>query len=58
VVDNALGVYETNTKKLVQQITKMLDTDLSKYHANREKVQLEIGTPEIAEYIKNLDLRA
>jgi hypothetical protein len=52
VVDNAMGIYETNTKKLVQKITKMLDTDLSKYHVNREKVQLEIGTEQIAEYIK------
>lgn len=52
VVQNGLGLYESNTPKLVQKITEMLDTDLSEYHANREKVQLEIGTQEIAEYIK------
>ena len=56
VVQNGMGIYESNTPKLVQKITEMLDTDLSEYHTNREKIQLKIGTEQIAEHIKSFQM--
>ena len=54
VVDNKVGKYEKNIKKLTHIAAQMLDGDLSSYQDAIKNLDLKIWTKEIAEYIKSL----
>lgn len=54
VMDNKVGEYEKNIKKLTQIATQMLDGDLSEYQCAITNLDLKIWTPEIAEYIRSI----
>jgi len=54
VVENKVGTYEKNIKKLTQIAKEILDGDLSAYQDAIKKLDLKIWTKEIAEYIKRI----
>lgn len=51
VVQNNVGIYEPNVKKMVATVHTMLSSDLSTYHQNIHDLQLKNGTEEVAEYL-------
>ena len=51
VVHNHAGIYEPNTKKLVQRVKVMVHHDMSYYHQNIRQLHLKNGTAQVAEYL-------
>lgn len=52
VVDNKLGFYEPNVKKMIWIIKNMLDGwDITEYQNNIKNLHLRNGTEEVAEYL-------
>jgi len=51
VVNNNVGFYQPNIKKLVNIVHKMIDSDLSLYHQNIQNLQLRNGTQDVVEYL-------
>ena len=53
VVDNKLGVYETDVAKMVEIVKQMLASEehMSEYYRNIKQMQLKNGTQEVAEHL-------
>jgi hypothetical protein len=51
IVHNNVGFYQPNIKKMVKIVDEMLQSDLSVYHQNIQKLQLKNGTQEVVEYL-------
>jgi len=53
VVDNKLGVYETDVAKMVEIVKQMLASEeyMSEYYRNIKNMQLKNGTQEVAEHL-------
>lgn len=54
VVENKVGKYEKNIKKLTHIVKDMLDGDLSSYQDAIQNLDLEIWNQGIAEYIRSI----
>jgi len=55
IVDNGLGVYETNIRKLSETVNRLFNEPeyLQQFKQNNQSMRLEIGTQKVAEFIKN-----
>lgn len=51
VVENNVGFYQPNIKKMVDIVHDMIHSDLSLYHQNIKNLQLRNGTAEVAEHL-------
>ena len=51
VVENNVGFYQPNIKKMVDIVHDMIHSDLSQYHQNIKKLHLRNGTAEVAEHL-------